>query len=737
METTIALAGNPNSGKTTLFNLLTGAHQHVGNYPGVTVEKKQGMCVFKDQKFHIVDLPGTYSLSPYSLEETVARDFLVIEKPSMIINIIDASNLGRNLFLTLQFLEMGFPMCIALNMMDVAKGRGILVDTQKLSTFLNVPVIPMVARSGAGKELLMQSAAKLSEKLSNKKPLKISYGADIDQALSKMQEMIERNGFLTDDLPSRWLALKYLEGDDQVKKLGRQHNPDLSAVLEEISHDLSNHLEKSMDTNAEAIIGEYRYGFIRSLITQGVVQTDSARKPFYFSDRLDRVLTHRIFGPVFLAAALLGLYHFTFTFSQAPVEWLEKAFEYIRQMAEAGLSEGPLKSLLISGIIDGAGGVFSFVPLIMLMFLGIAILEDSGYLARVAFMLDRIFRFFGLHGNSVVAYIISGGIAGGCAVPGIMATRTLKSPKERLATMLTLPFMNCGAKLPVFAVLIAAFFANYRTTVMLLVTVAAWMVALFAARLFRSTILSGEAAPFVMELPPYHLPTPKGLIIHMWERTWQYLKKAGPVILAISVILWAMMSYPQLPAETQQAFDMQKQQAISGFAPDIIHELSMGNETGNFSAAALNLQEQLNLIDAREAEEALKHSVAGKIGTAFEKLSVYAGFDWRVNIALVGGVAAKEVIVSTMGTAYSLGNADMEEDGRLSTRLRSAQGFDSLTAISLIVFIMFYSPCFVSVVCICRESGSWKWGAFSMIFNTAAAFILAVTVYQLGLFFWY
>jgi ferrous iron transport protein B len=734
METTIALAGNPNSGKTTLFNLLTGAHQHVGNYPGVTVEKKQGMCVFKDQRFHIVDLPGAYSLSPYSLEETVARDFLVLEKPSMIINIVDASNLERNLFLTLQFLEMGFPICIALNMMDVAKGRGILVDTQKLSTFLNVPVIPMVARSGAGKEQLMQSAVKLSEKLSDRKPLKLSYGADIDQALSKMEELIESNGFLNEDLPSRWLALKYLEGDDQIRKLGRQHNPDLSVVLEKISQGLSDHLERSMDTSAEAVIGEYRYGFIRSLVAQGVVQTNSARKPYYFSDLLDRVLTHRIFGPVFLAAALLGLYHFTFTFSQAPVEWLERVFAYIRQTADAGLSDGPLKSLLISGIIDGAGGVFSFVPLIMLMFLGIAILEDSGYLARVAFMLDRIFRFFGLHGNSVVAYIISGGIAGGCAVPGIMATRTLKSPKERLATMLTLPFMNCGAKLPVFAVLIAAFFSGHRTTVMMIVTIAAWTVALFAARLFRSTILPGEAAPFVMELPPYHLPTPKGLIIHMWERTWQYLKKAGPVILAISVILWAMMSYPQLPAETQQAFDMQKQHTLSAFAPDVIHELSTDDETGNFSATAEILREQLYMIDARKSEEALKHSVAGKIGTAFEKLSVYAGFDWRVNIALVGGVAAKEVIVSTMGTAYSLGNADSEEDGRLSERLRTAQGFNSLTAISLIIFIMFYSPCFVSVVCICRESGSWKWGLFSMAFNTALAFILAVTVYQVGLY---
>ena len=737
MEATIALAGNPNSGKTTLFNLLTGAHQHVGNYPGVTVEKKQGICEFQDKRFRIVDLPGAYSLSPYSLEETVARDFLVMEKPSMILNIVDASNLERNLFLTLQFLEMGFPVCIALNMMDVAKGRGILVDTRKLSALLNVPVIPMVARSGDGKEELMKSAAELSEQLSNGNPLKISYGADVDQALSRMQVLIENSGFMTDSFPSRWIALKYLEEDDYIKKRVKQFNQDLSNLLEEIAGDLSCHLERSMESTPEALIGEYRYGFIRSLVAQGVVKTDSDRKPFYFSDRLDRILTHRISGPLFLAIALLGLYHFTFTLSQAPVEWLEKGFEYIRQLAEAGLSEGPFKSLLISGIIDGAGGVFSFVPIIVLMFLGIAVLEDSGYLARVAFMLDRIFRFFGLHGNSVVAYIISGGIAGGCAVPGIMATRTLKSPKERLATMLTLPFMNCGAKLPVFAVLIAAYFPGYKTTVMMAVTIGAWLGALFVARLFRSTILSGDPAPFVMELPPYHLPTPKGLIIHMWERTWQYLKKAGPVILSISVILWAMMSYPMLPAETRNAFDIKRKDIKSSFAADPIHGLSSDNETNRFSAHDQSLQEQLEIIDAREAEEALKYSVAGKIGMGLERLSTYAGFDWRINIALVGGVAAKEVIVSTMGTAYSLGNVDVEENGRLPARLRTAEGIDFLTAISLIVFIMFYSPCFVSLVCICRESGSWKWGLFSAVFNTTLAFILAVVIYQSGIYLGY
>jgi ferrous iron transport protein B len=391
-----------------------------------------------------------------------------------------------------------------------------------------------------------------------------------------------------------------------------------------------------------------------------------------------------------------------------------------------------LKSLIVSGIIDGVGGVLGFVPLIMFMFFGIAILEDSGYLARVAFMLDRVFRMFGLHGSSVMAFIVSGGIAGGCAVPGVMATRTLKSPRERLATLLTVPFMNCGAKLPVFALLIATFFAQYEAVIMLLITLGAWVGALLVAKLLRTTVIKGASTPFVMELPPYRVPTFKGLAIHTWERTWQYIKKAGTVILGLSIVLWAMMTFPELPDSKVQEFEALRQTEISRAPKEIAAELSAASDGTELSGPARNLKESLWRVDAAEAEAGLRYSAAGRIGGALEAVSIWAGFDWRTNIALVGGFAAKEVVVSTLGTAYSLGEVDPEQAGSLSETLARDPAWSPLLAVGLIVFTMFYSPCLVSVICISRESGSWKWGAFAMVFNTVLAFLLAVLIFQVG-----
>jgi ferrous iron transport protein B len=433
-----------------------------------------------------------------------------------------------------------------------------------------------------------------------------------------------------------------------------------------------------------------------------------------------------------MLAVIAGLYHFTFTYSKLPVGWLEYFFSWLGSSVSAVLPEGLLKSLIVSGIIDGVGGVLGFVPLIMFMFFGIAILEDSGYLARVAFMLDRIFRLFGLHGSSVMAFIVSGGIAGGCAVPGVMATRTLKSPRERLATLLTVPFMNCGAKLPVFALLIATFFAKYEAAFMFLITLGAWGGALLVAKLLRVTVIKGAATPFVMELPPYRMPTFKGLAIHTWERTWQYIKKAGTVILGLSIVLWAMMTFPGLPDSTVAEFEKQRQIVISRVSPGIANELKEAQEGAERSDPARNLKENLKRIDAAEAEAGLRYSIAGRIGGALEAVSKWAGFDWRTNIALVGGFAAKEVVVSTLGTAYSLGSVDPEQSGSLSETLAGDPGWSPLMAIGLIVFTMFYSPCFVSVICISKESGSWKWGAFAMAFNTVLAFVLAVLIFQIG-----
>ena len=732
MQATVALAGNPNCGKTTLFNELTGARQHVGNYPGVTVEKKEGTYTHKDFKLHIVDLPGTYSLTAYSLEEVVARDYLVNEKPEVVINIVDSSNLERNLYLAVQFLEMGIPVCIALNMIDVAQKRGIEINAEKLSTLLGVPVVPTVARTGKGKQELMESAAHLVQSAKDFSALKISYGDDVDRAMLDMEKEIEAVNFLTDTYPARWVALKYMEKDEQILAQGKKQNPDLAARLEETVRKVSSHLLNTLDTYPEAMIADQRYGFINSILKQGVIYQKYDQNRLYSSDKIDKVLTNRFLGPLIMLAVIAGLFHVVFTYSEIPVGLLESVFGWISHGLFTIMPDGLLRSLIVSGIIDGVGGVLGFVPLIMFMFFGIAFLEDSGYLARVAFMLDRVFRIFGLHGSSVMAFIVSGGIAGGCAVPGVMATRTLKSPRERLATLLTVPFMNCGAKLPVFALLIAAFFAKYEAAIMFCITLGAWAGALLVAKLLRITVIKGEATPFVMELPPYRMPTFKGLAIHTWERTWQYIKKAGTVILGFSIILWAMMTFPRLPDSRVDEFETSRRSLMASVPASISQELAGADKGTGLSGAALNLKEQLQIIDYTEAEAGLRYSIAGRIGTALESVSHWAGFDWRTNIALIGGFAAKEVMVSTLGTAYSLGDVDPEESDSLSEKLARDPGWSPLAALGLIVFTMFYSPCFVAVVCISKESGSWKWGAFAVIFNTVLAFVLAVLIFQAG-----
>ncbi len=707
----ITLAGNPNSGKTTLFNYLTGARQHVGNYPGVTVDIKKGTLTHDNQQLSVVDLPGTYSLTAYSEEELVARDYLVNEQPDVVVDIVDGSNLERNLYLTCQFLELGVPLVIALNMVDVAEKRGISINTEKLSRLLGVPVIPIVARSGRGVDELLDTVITVSREKEHP-PTLLRYGPDIDQGLREIVPLIEQNKLLTSTYPARWTGLKILENDEQILDKAMRANGALTRQLVKRSEILTHHLQSTIDAYPEAVIADHRYGFIKSILRQGVVTRSFDMDRLYASDRIDKVVTNRVLGPLIMAMILFGLYSFTFNYSTFLVDWLSSFFEYISSIVETTLPDGPIKSMLISGVIDGVGGVLGFVPIIMFMFFGIAVLEDSGYLARVAFMMDRIFHFFGLHGSSVMPFIVSGGIAGGCAVPGVMATRTLRSPKERMATLLTVPFMNCGAKLPVLTLLIGAFFSAHQARYMFLATVAAWLVALLAAKFLRMTVLKGESTPFVMELPPYRFPTLRGLLIHTWERTWQYIKKAGTVILGISILLWALMTYPGLPADQTAQFDAMRQQVSSAGSSDNAAELLK--------------------INGLEAEAALRHSIAGRIGIGLESISRYAGFDWRTNIALVGGFAAKEVIVSTLGTAYSLGEVDPENATSLTDRLTKDPHWNPVVALSVLAFIMFYAPCFVTVVAIANEAGSWKWAFFSMGFNTLFALCISIAIYQIG-----
>ena len=722
-EIKVALAGNPNSGKTTAFNAITGARQHVGNYPGITVDKKEGFTTVGENKIHLIDLPGTYSLTAYTMEEIVARNVVADQRPDVVIDVLNAGALERNLYLAIQLMEMGAPLVLALNMMDEANKQGMKIDIDKLSDSLNVPVVETVARTGDGIPSLLEATIKCAAENQGKKwePLVISYGPDLDPALDKLVALIEKNNVLTDRYPSRWTAIKYLESDEEIIQLGRETSA-VSAELEQIVAAVAKHLESTLATYPEAVIADYRYGYITSIIRQGVVtRLDAAADRVALSDKIDSVITHRFLGPLIMFSIMYLIYQVTFTFSETPVGWFESVFGWLGEVAEANMSDGLLKSLVISGIIDGVGGVMGFVPLIMFMFLQIAILEDSGYMARVAYMLDRVFRFFGLHGCSVMPFIVSGGIAGGCAVPGVMAARTLRSPKEKLATLITAPFMACGAKLPVFLLFVGVFFEKNQAMVMFLLTMAAWACALIVSKILRHTVIKGESTPFVMELPPYRFPTMRGLFIHTWERTWQYIKKAGTVILAISILIWAAMTFPNLPADQVTAFDAQK--------TVVQEQIDSATAAG---APVAELEEKLQIVENAEAEATLKNSYAGTIGVALEPVMSPAGFDWRTNIALVGGFAAKEVIVSTLGTAYSLGDVDPEDAAPLAERIAQDPNWTPSTAIAFLLFVLLYAPCFVTVVAIKQEANSWKWAIFSVVFNTALAYTVAVSVVQIG-----
>ncbi|NLY41564.1 MAG: ferrous iron transport protein B, partial [Desulfovibrionales bacterium] len=508
-------------------------------------------------------------------------------------------------------------------------------------------------------------------------------------------------------------GLKYLENDEEILTLG-QANPEVHARLREIVRQVAEHCRQTLNMEPESLIADYRYGFITSLLKDGIVARSSQQARYDLTDKIDLVLTNRLAGPILMFVIIYLMFVFTFTLGEIPLGWVEDFFAWLGETSAELLPEGLFSSMISSGIIAGVGGVLSFTPLILIMFFFLSILEDSGYMARMAYMLDRVFRIFGLHGCSVMPFIISGGIPGGCAVPGVMAARTLRSPKEKIATVLTAPFLSCGAKVPVFLLLSAAFFPQSGASVLFWITLAGWVVAMLSAWLLRSTIIRGEATPFVMELPPYRLPTLRGLLLHTWERAWQYIKKAGTIILAISVLLWAAMTFPQLPEDREAHYVSQTEY------------LEAQDWTGEEEKDLA-----LSQLSNAKTQEALQYSFAGQIGTAIEPVSRLAGFDWRTNIALLGGFAAKEVIVSSLGTAYALGEVDPDESIKLSEQLRNDPHWNIWVALSFIAFVLLYAPCFVTVVMIAKEL-NWKWATFSVIFNTVLAFGISTAIYQIG-----
>jgi len=541
-EIVIALAGNPNAGKTTLFNQITGARQHVGNYPGVTVEKKEGVYSKDGKDIKIIDLPGTYSLSATSLEEKVARDFVVEEKPNVVVDVVDASNLERNLYLAVQLFELGVPVVLAFNMADVAQKRGYRIDTEKLSQLLRVPIVPTVGVKGAGIDELMNNALKVALS-GGKQYVTISYGEELEASINKIGNLLKSRGMLLEGYGTRWIAMKLLEGDEDImEKVKNSFQGWFTTLMEEVQGERKR-LEGLLGDDPAILFADRRYGFISGACTEALQITPEARHTL--SDKIDAVVINRVLGiPIFLILMYL-VFQLTFTVGTPPMDWIDAGFGWLGN-AVSGLwsagSESALKSLLVDGIIAGVGGVIIFLPNILLLFLAIAILEDSGYMARAAFIMDRLMHKIGLHGKSFIPLLLGFG----CTIPAVMATRTIENERDRLTTILVSPLMSCGARLPIYALIIPVFFAQkWQGSVLWIIYIIGIVMAVILAKLLRTAVFKGEAAPFVMELPPYHMPILKGVLTHMWERGSLFLKKAGTIILGVSILLWVITSYPK------------------------------------------------------------------------------------------------------------------------------------------------------------------------------------------------
>lgn len=658
---------------------MTGSRQHVGNYPGVTVEKKEGSCNHGDWRVNVVDLPGTYSLTAYSIEEVVARDYIINERPDVVVDVVDASNLERNLYLGVQLIELGVPVIFAFNMSDVAESRGIKFDLQALSSLLGAPIVPTIGHKGKGVKELLAEAVALAEGSTVLRRPEITYGAPVEQAICAIRRELEQQAAFSEETTARWTAVKLLENDQEVMKLYRQPE-----VVEVVAAEQAR-IEKVLGDTAEMIIADRRYGFISGACQETVRATTESRHTR--SDRIDEIVIHRFWGiPIFLGLMYL-VFWLTFTVGNPPMEWIETFFGWLGGVISSWWPDGSesiMRSLLVDGIIAGVGGVVVFLPNILLLFLAIAMLEDSGYMARAAFMMDRLMHKIGLHGKSFIPMLTGFG----CTIPGIMATRTLENRRDRLTTMMVLPLISCGARLPIYTLLIPAFFPSaWRAPMLWIIYLIGIVLAIACAKLLRATIFKGESVPFVMELPPYRLPTLKGVLIHMWERGSLYLKKAGTIILGISIVLWALTSFPKLEV-TDSSLSEEEQQSME-----------------------------------------LSHTVAGRIGHAMEPAIKPLGFDWRIGTAMIGAFAAKEVFVAQLGIVFSVGEAD-EESVPLREKLRS--NYSPLAGLCIMLFMLITAPCVATVAITRRESNSWGWAMFQLAGLTVMAYVITLIVYQVG-----
>ncbi len=712
---TIALAGNPNSGKTTTFNNITGTRQKVGNWPGVTVEKKEGSVNKFGYELTIIDLPGTYSLTPFSIEEIIARNFVLEECPDVVIDIIDASNLERSLYLATQLRETDCKVLFALNMADLAKTRGIKIDAKKLSELLNVPVVFTISNKNEGINNLLKEAIKLatsSSKTSQKR--KVKYNRDIENSIVKLQSLIERK--IPGKLPynTRWATIKLLEDDKIVKKRILEKAGDKAEIILQEALSQRGFLRDRFDDEPEIIMTDERYGFIAGIIKE--VHTTSIKERIDISRNIDLVLTNRFIGfPIFFIF-IWAMFQVTFTFGAYPMEWIDTGVSFLSSALDVLLPESLLKDLLLNGIIAGVGSVIIFLPNIMILFFCISIFEDTGYMSRAAFLMDKIMHLIGLHGKSFIPMLMGFG----CNVPAIMSARTLESEKDRILTILITPFMSCSAKLPIYIVLAGTFFGARAGTVIFSIYLLGIVLSIATGRLFRSTLLRGADAPFVMELPPYRVPMLKSLLIHMWDRSKMFLKKMGGIILIGSVVVWVLSAFPR---NTDYSFD------YSGEIEKIKSSYETEIKAGNIDNKILESKKEADILEITKAQKAeqVEKSYMGRMGKTISPLFSPIGIDWRGGVALLTGFVAKEIVVSTMAVLYA---AEKESDVLKKTLLSSAM--TPLSALSMMAFVLLYLPCLATVAAIRRETGSLKWMFFSIVYNTSVAWFVAFLVYQGG-----
>ena len=690
----VALAGNPNCGKTSLFNALTGARQHVGNFPGVTVEKRVGTFSRKNTKFEVLDLPGTYSLTSYSPEERVAQDELLGGKHQVVVVVVDSTTLKRSLVLLAQVMQIGARPVLCLNMSDEAHAAGQRIDIDLMQSLLGIPVVETVGHRGTGVDRLIDAIEKAAA--APVTGTRLVLGERLERALHAIRAKLDDTAF--EPALRDWVATKLLVEDAAYTKRVAS-SPHGKAVITEVEHQ-RRRIVAETGVDISLFVTERYFGFVDGLLRE-VVRSAPRADARAVSDRIDSVLVHPLFGLPIFAAVMFSVFWVTFTLGEFPMGWIEAGFKALAKSISGLWPAGaasPLRSLLVDGVIGGVGGVLVFLPNILLLFLGLAFLEDTGYMGRAAFLMDRLMHRFGLHGKSFLPMLTGFG----CSIPGIMATRTLENERDRLTTMTVLPLVPCGARIPIWMLLIPAFFAPaWRAPVLWGIYAGGVLLAFALALVLRKTLLKGEEAPFVMELPPYRMPTLRAVVTKMVERSWLYLRKAGTVILGVSILLWVATAYPKIDHYQIDA------------------QIASGKVVGLSSAE----------IAAHRAAEDLRHSIAGRIGRAIEPVVRPLGFDWKIATGMVGAFAAKEVFVAQMGIVYSFGSDDGQSQG-----LRSAlrHDYSPLVGVSLMLFLLIGTPCMATVAVTRRESGGWKWPLIQFGGLTAIAYVVSFVVYQVG-----